>query len=76
MTPALRDALWSVLVFASYLVGIATTLVYVVRMRLVVIRSRQPQPAVYRSEMPTLTGLQVDKAVGELARKCRQDRQP
>lgn len=77
MTPLTRDVVWATITFAAYIAGLGTAVKYVLRQRLTVVFRHKVVPApkatvaVTRDRMPTLTGLQIDRAVSELARKCR-----
>jgi hypothetical protein len=76
MSPLVRDAVWAFLSFNAFLAGIATAIFYCLKIRLATLR-REPRspkrPEVYRSELPTLTNLHIERTVGHLARKCRQE---
>ena len=70
---ALCAALWG-----AFLAGLATTLLYVIRRRRVIVvppfrPEIPPPPAVFRSELPTLTDIRVTRNVSELARRCRKE---
>lgn len=81
MTPLTRDVVWAGISFASFLGGLAIAIRYVLRQRLAVVFRHAvglPTPRTPKSEpptrdrLPTLTGIQVDKAVEGLARQCRE----
>lgn len=74
----IRDLVLCAILWAAFLAGIATTLLYVIRRKKLVVLPpappwQPPKPPPWRSELPTLTDLRVEKVVGELARKCRQE---
>jgi hypothetical protein len=62
----LYDVLWCCALFCAYLCGLGVRRLYVLR----------PQRArsAYRSQLPTLTGLEVHRATVENADRCRPDR--
>lgn len=65
-SPALwRDVVWAVIAFAMFMLGMTTTIVYVLRQR-----RRMATPA--KHETPTLTGVTVDELMRGLAAKCRR----
>jgi hypothetical protein len=80
----IRDLLWALISFGMFLLGLAGAIRYVLRLRLAVIvrtivATAKPAPPAKpsippgRCEEPTLTDIRVDRAIGELARKCRRE---
>lgn len=71
----IRDLALCAVLWGAFLAGIATTLFYIIKSQRIVVRQKPSKPpalpAIFRSELPTLTDLRVEKVVGELARKCR-----
>jgi hypothetical protein len=63
-----RDLAWACFTLAAYLVGILVAVAYVLRGKKV----RTRPPALFRSELPTLTGVTITEALEGLAAKCRE----